>query len=51
MAGSETTYFAGLGEVNLERFGVVLKAERRHREQNIFAVDGLSLLLLALFRG
>ncbi len=42
------SYFSVLGEIDLERLGVVLKPERRHGEQDILAVDSLPLLLVTL---
>lgn len=36
-------------QVYLQRLGIVLEAQRCHREQDVFAVDRLALLLLALF--
>lgn len=33
-------YLTVLGQIDLERVGVVLEAERRHRKQDIFSIDG-----------
>ena len=41
------TYFSILCQVDLEGFGIVLEASRRHCEKDVLAVDGLSLFLLA----
>lgn len=38
------------GKVDLQCLAVILKPEGCHGEQNILAVDGLSLLLLTFFR-
>ena len=48
--GGWGTYLAVLGQVNLERLGVVLEAERAHREEDVLAVDGFPLFLMALLR-
>lgn len=40
-----------LGEVNLERFDVLVKAEGGHGPEEIVSVDGLALFLQALVRG
>ncbi len=34
-------------QIDLQRLSVVLEAQRRHRKQDVFAIDGLSLFLLA----
>ncbi len=44
------SYLAVLGQINLERLGVVLEAERAHREEDVLAVDGFPLFLMALLR-
>ncbi len=44
-------YLAVFGQVDLERFAIVLKPERAHGEEDVLAVDGFPLLLLALLRG
>jgi hypothetical protein len=36
-------------EVDLQRLSIVLEAKRGHGEEDVFAIDGLALLLLALF--
>lgn len=41
------TDLAVLGEIDLEGLGIVLKSKRSHGKQNILAVDGLALFLLA----
>lgn len=46
-----TTHLAVLGQVDLERLGIVFEAQRRHGIQDVFAVDRLSLFLMALLRG
>jgi len=38
------------GEVDLECLAIILETKRRHGEKDIFAVDGLALLLLAFLR-
>jgi len=48
--GPVKTYFAILGQIDLERFRVVLETQRGHGKKDILAVDRLALLLLALFR-
>lgn len=50
MSGQDGAHLAILGKINLKSLGVVLKPERGHRKQNILAVDGLTLLLLAFLR-
>jgi hypothetical protein len=47
---SGSAHLSVTGEVDLECLSVVLESERCHREQDVFAVDSLSLLLLALLR-
>ena len=47
---STIAYLSVTGQVNLQSFGVVFEAQRRHGEQYILAIDRLSLLLLALLR-
>ena len=44
------TYLSVPRQVDLECFAIVLKAERCHCEDDIFAVDGLALLLLTFLR-
>lgn len=44
------THLTVPGEVDLQRLPVVLKPERSHGEQDVFAVYGFALLLLAFFR-
>lgn len=39
------------GEVDLERVDVLVEAQSAHGPQQVFAVDGLALLLLALVAG
>jgi hypothetical protein len=43
-------YFAVLGEVDLQCLGIVLEPKGCHGEENIFTIDRLSLLLVALLR-
>jgi hypothetical protein len=45
---SEGTHFAILGQIYLQRLGVVLETQRRHGEEDILSIDRLPLLLLAL---
>ena len=45
--GAGDSYLTVLGQIDLQSFRVVLEAERGHREQNVFTVHGLPLLLLA----
>jgi hypothetical protein len=42
-------YLSVAGQIYLQCFGVVLEAQRRHCEEDVLAVYGLSLLLLAFF--
>jgi hypothetical protein len=44
------THLSVPGEVDLECLAIILEPKRRHREQDVFAVDGLALLLLAFLR-
>ena len=45
------THLSVSGEVDLEGLAVILETKRRHSEEDIFAIDGLALLLLAFLRG
>jgi len=49
--GTDRTHFAIFRQVDLQSLGVVLETQRRHGEENVLAVDGLALLLLAFLRG
>lgn len=49
LIGVSETYFSISSEVDLECFAVILESQRSHREQDVFAIDGLAFLLLALF--
>jgi hypothetical protein len=42
------THLSITGEINLQRLAIILKAKGCHGEENIFTVDRLALLLLAL---
>jgi hypothetical protein len=44
-------YLAILAKIDLERLRVVLESKGGHGEKNVFTVDSLALLLLALLRG
>lgn len=44
--GEGVAYFAVLGEVDFEGFGVVFEAEGRHGEEDVFAVYSLAFFLL-----
>lgn len=44
-------YFSVLGQIDLERLGVVLETQGRHGKKDILSVDSLSLLLVTLLRG
>lgn len=46
----KATHLTVPGEVDLQRLPVVLKPERSHGEQDVFPVDGFTLLLLAFLR-
>jgi hypothetical protein len=48
--GYRETHLSVPGEVDLECLAVILEAKRGHSEEDIFAVDGLALLLLAFLR-
>jgi hypothetical protein len=48
--GYRETHLSVPGEVDLECLAVILETKRRHGEEDIFAVDGLALLLLAFLR-
>jgi hypothetical protein len=45
------THLSVSGEVDLKCLAVILETKRRHGKKDIFAVDGLALLLLAFLRG
>jgi hypothetical protein len=45
------THLSVSSEVDLEGLAVILETKRRHSEEDIFAIDGLALLLLAFLRG
>lgn len=47
--GKAKTYFAILGQVDLERLRVVFESERSHRKKNVLSIDRLPLLLLTFF--
>jgi hypothetical protein len=47
----DRTHFAIFRQVDLQSLGVVLETQRRHGEENVLAIDGLALLLLAFLRG
>lgn len=46
----ESTYLTVLGEVDLERLGIILKAEGAHGEEDVLTVDRFPLFLMAFFR-
>jgi hypothetical protein len=46
LKGSDKTHLAILGQIYLERLGIVLEAQRRHGEENVLSIHRLSLLLL-----
>ena len=48
--GVRATHLPVPSEVDLQRFAVVLKPKRCHREKDVLAIDGLALFLLAFFR-
>jgi hypothetical protein len=48
--GKSDAYLSVTCKINLQSFGVVLEAKRRHGKQDIFAIDSLSLLLLTFLR-
>lgn len=48
LPGVEWTHLSIPGQVDLQCFSVILKAKRCHRKEDIFAIDRLSLFLLAL---
>lgn len=45
------TYLTVLGKIDLQSLTVVLKAERRHCEQDILSIHRLSLLLVTFLGG
>jgi hypothetical protein len=45
-----STYLTVLGKIDLESLSVILKPQRCHSEENVLAVNRLSLLLLAFLR-
>ena len=44
--GKSRAHLSVAGKIDLEGFGVVLEAERRHGKENILSIDRLPLLLL-----
>lgn len=47
----EYTYFAVLREIDLQCLRIVVETQGSHRKEDIFPVDRLALLFLALVRG
>ena len=46
----KASYLSILGEIDLESFGIVLKAQRVHSKEDVLAIDSFSLFLVAFFR-
>ena len=45
-----TTHLAVSSKIDLESLGIVLETQRSHGEENVFTVDGFTLLLLTFLR-
>jgi hypothetical protein len=43
----EWPYFSVLGEINLERLRVILETQRGHGEEDVLAINGFPLFLVA----
>lgn len=46
VGGAARAYLPVLGQIDLERFGIIFKAQRCHGKEDILTVDSLALLLL-----